>query len=119
MRQMTGPENHSMRLLGGLVVAVAALALTGCPNPNDIGVQVYGSILVKTVDATSGQPVVGALVSAGSNYTCNTMADGTCPLPKVPVGKWTVSAATAGLRGSADVTVTENTQTSVTIQMSP
>jgi hypothetical protein len=107
-----------MRLLGGLAVAVAALALAGCPNPNDIGVQIYGSILAKTVDATTGQPVVGALVSAGT-FTCNTVADGTCPLNKVPVGKWTVSANTAGLRGSADVTVTENTQTSVTIQMSP
>jgi len=108
-----------MRLLGGLVVAVAALALAGCPNPNDIGVQIYGTIFVKTVDATSGQPVVGALVNAGSNNTCSTGADGTCTLLKVPVGKWTVSAATAGLRGSADVSVTENTQTSVTIQMSP
>jgi len=107
-----------MRLLGGLAVAMAAFALTGCPNPNDIGVQTYGSIAVKTVDASSGQPVVGALVSTGT-YTCNTVADGTCQLPKVPIGKWTVNAATAGLRGSADVTVTENTQTSVTIQMSP
>jgi len=108
-----------MRLLGGLAVAMAALALAGCPNPNDIGVQTYGSIAVKAVDATSGQPVAGALVSTGSTYTCNTGADGTCPLPKVPIGKWTVNAATAGLHGSADVTVTENTQTSVTIQMSP
>ncbi len=107
-----------MRLLGGLVVAVAALALAGCPNPNDIGVQIYGTIAAKTVDATSGQPVAGVLVSTGG-YTCNTVADGTCSLYKIPVGKWTVYANIAGLRGSADVTVTENTQTSVTIQMSP
>lgn len=99
-------------------MAVAALALAGCPNPNDIGVQIYGSILAKTVDATSGQPVVGALVSTGG-YTCNTVADGTCTLNKIPVGKWTVNGFIAGLHGSADVTVTENTQSSVTIQMSP
>jgi hypothetical protein len=116
---MTGPENHSMRLLGGLAVAVAALALLGCPNPNDIGVQIYGSILTKTVDGTSGQPLAGVLVNAGSNNTCTTGADGTCTLLKVPVGKWTVTAYIAGLHGSADVSVTENTQTSVTIQMSP
>ena len=108
-----------MRLFGGLAAVVAAVALAGCPNPNDIGVQVYGTILAKTVDATSGQPLAGVLVNAGSNYTCSTASDGSCTLQKVPVGKWTVTAFIAGLHGSADVTVTENVQTAVTIQMSP
>ena len=93
--------------------------LTGCPNPNAIGVQTYGTIAVKTVDATSGQPVAGALVSAGSNFTCRTASDGTCTLPQIPVGNWSVMARTAGLQGTANATVTENNTTSVTIQMSP
>ena len=108
-----------MRLLPMFAVALAALALTGCPNPNAIGVQTYGTVLVKTVDGGSGHPVAGALVNAGSTYTCTTGSDGACTLTKLPVGKWTVLASAPGLHGSADVTVTENTQASVTIQMAP
>jgi hypothetical protein len=108
-----------MRLLPLLAVTFAALTLTGCPNPNAIGVQTYGSVSVKTVDG-SGQPVSGALVNAGSTYTCTTGSDGLCKTPlQLPVGKWTIVASTAGLRGSVDVTVAENAQSSVTIQMLP
>ena len=107
-----------MRLLGRIAPLVAALALAGCPNPNDIGVQNTGTVNVKTVDANNGQPVVGALVSAGSNYVCNTGADGTCALT-LPVGKWTVSAHVAGLHGSGDVTVAQDQQVALTIQMAP
>ena len=108
-----------MRMFTVAAVAAAALALTGCPNPNAIGVQTYGSIQATTKDANSGQPLAGVLVSAGSNFTCQTHADGTCTLTQIPVGKWTVVASTAGLHGSVDVTVTENVQTSALILMYP
>jgi hypothetical protein len=109
-----------MRLLGGFAAAVAALALAGCPNPNDIGVQTYGYVAVKTVDANTGQPVANVLVNAGSTYTCTTGSDGSCPQPlKLPVGKWPLVASAPGLHGSADVTIAENTTASVTIQLSP
>ena len=110
-----------MRLLAGIAITMAALALAGCPNPNNIGVQTYGSVNVKVIDATTGKPVSGALVNAGSTVTCTTGADGTCanppgPIP-LPVGKWTIVASAPGLQGTADVTVTENTTVSVTIQV--
>jgi hypothetical protein len=93
--------------------------LTGCPNPNAIGVQTYGSIKVTATDGSSGKPVVGALVNAGSTNTCQTLADGTCVLNQVPIGKWTIQASAPGLHGSADVTVTENSQATAVISMNP
>jgi hypothetical protein len=109
-----------MRMLTALIVAAAAIALAGCPNPNDIGVQTTGTLVVTTVDASTGQPISGVLVSAGSNYTCTTGTNGVCtPTLTLPVGQWTVQARAAGLQGSANVTITANTQSTVTIQMSP
>lgn len=109
-----------MRFLAAAAVSAAALMMTGCPNPNAIGVQTYGSVTVKTVNSTTGKPVAGALVNAGSTYTCTTGADGACNAPlQLPVGKWTLIASAPGLSGSADVTVAENTQTPVTIPMAP
>src|SRR5215472_11058127 len=91
---------RTMRLLGGVVAVVAAVGLYGCPNPNDIGVQTYGSVAVTVVDANSGSPVSGALVNAGSTITCTTSASGTCTLAQVPVGKWPIVAHAAGLSGT-------------------
>jgi hypothetical protein len=106
-----------MRLPLGIAVAVAALALVGCPNPNSIGVQDTGTVAVTTVDGSTGQPVAGVLVNAGSTITCTTGPNGTCSM-QVPVGKWTLIASVPGLHGSADVTIVKDTQATVTIQMS-
>jgi hypothetical protein len=110
-----------MRFPTAIAVTVMALALAGCPNPNDIGVQTYGTVAVTVIQASNGKPVAGALVNAGSTVTCTTGADGMCASPpgplKLPVGKWTIVASAPGLQGSADVTITENTQASVTIQV--
>ena len=109
-----------MRLLTALVVAAAAVALAGCPNPNNIGVQTTGTLLVTTVDGTTGAPIPNVLVSAGSNYTCYTGSNGVCTQPlTLPVGQWPIQANTAGLHGTANVTITANTQSTVTIQMNP
>lgn len=110
----------SMRMLSALGAAVAALALAGCPNPNDIGVQTTGTLLVTTVDGSTGQPVGGALVNAGSNYTCTTGPNGVCTnVLTLPIGQWTVVAHSAGLSGTASVTITANNQSTVTVQMNP
>lgn len=108
-----------MRFLAAAAVAAATLALTGCPNPNAIGVQTYGSINVVATDGNTGKPVVGAVASAGSTITCQTHADGTCQLVSVPIGKWTVHVSAPGLNGSADVTVTENNQVTAAVSMNP
>jgi hypothetical protein len=108
-----------MRFLAAAALAAAALTLTGCPNPNAIGVQTYGSIKVTATDGSSGKPVVGAIANAGSTITCQTHEDGTCVLISVPIGKWTVQVASPGLHGSADVTVTENSQATAVVSMNP
>ncbi|HEY7993763.1 MAG TPA: hypothetical protein VID24_06120 [Candidatus Eremiobacteraceae bacterium] len=107
-----------MRKIFGIASLIAAIALGGCPNPNDIGVQNYGTVAISVVDGTTGKPVSGALVSAGSTYTCTTVASGMCASPlRLPVGNWTITAVTAGQKGSSDVTVVENQQISTTIQI--
>lgn len=105
------------------LAAALALSLTGCPNPNAIGVQQFGAIAAHCVLASNGQPVAGALVSASSTLICpgGTDASGNCTIPQVPMGSsWTVTADAPGLHGSVfPVTVTENQTTNVTIQMKP
>jgi hypothetical protein len=107
-----------------LVAALAAaLTLTGCPNPNAIGVQKYGTVTATTVLASNSQPVANALVvvNTGPNGQCYTHADGTCMLTNVPVGPQVVSASATGLNGppvSVNVT-TENQNYPVTILMYP
>ncbi|HXW77121.1 MAG TPA: carboxypeptidase-like regulatory domain-containing protein [Candidatus Eremiobacteraceae bacterium] len=109
-----------MRLLTAAIISAATLLLAGCPNPNAIGVQTTGTVQVTTVDQ-NGNPVSGARVSAGSNYTCNTGANGICTsVLTLPVGPWTINAYAPGLTGTVtNVMVTENQQTSVTITMNP
>lgn len=97
-----------------------ALALSGCPNPNAIGVQQTGSIRVSCVLATNGQPVADALVAVNTIQTTHSHADGVALLTGVPIGPQTVTADTAGLHGGpVPVQVTENNTSSVTVQMSP
>jgi len=109
-----------MRVLTALAASAAAVALAGCPNPNAIGVQTTGTLVVTTVHGSTGQPVANVLVSAGSIYTCTTLASGVCDkLLTLPVGQWTIQANGAGLRGTATVTIQQNVQSTVTIQMNP
>jgi carboxypeptidase family protein len=108
-------------LLAACVCAV--LGLTGCPNPNAIGVQKFGTITATTVLASSNQPVANALVivNTGPNGNCTTAANGTCVLNQVPVGPQVVYASATGLNGpavSVNVT-TENQNYPVTILMYP
>jgi hypothetical protein len=103
----------------GLVAAGAAIALTGCPNPNAIGVQRTGSVAAHC-QLANGQAVAGALVAVSSINTCTTGADGSCTLQQVPVGPQFVSAHAPGLDAAPqNVQVTEGNTTSVTLTMSP
>lgn len=105
------------------VAAAACLMLTGCPNPNAIGVQKFGTVTATAVVASSNQPVANALVvlNTGPNGQCYTHADGTCQLTNVPVGPQVVSASASGLNGpGVQVNVTaENQNYPVTILMYP
>lgn len=104
-------------------VCAAALALGGCPNPNQIGVQQFGTITATVLLASNNQPVVNALVvvNTGPNGTCYTHADGTCVISQVPVGPQSVTANAAGLQGPpVAVSVAQQNQNyPVTILMYP
>ncbi len=109
-----------MRSLAAVTACAAALFLTGCPNPNAIGVQKYGTIAATCVLASSGQPVVGALVKVNSTQTCDTLANGACSVTGVPIGSQVVQAFAPGLQSDlTPVQVMENQIAPVTLQMAP
>jgi hypothetical protein len=86
---------------------LALVALVGGCNPNDIGLQDYGTIVGRIADQ-NGNPIQGALVSAtGTTFTFTTDKTGAFSIAKVAVGEQTVTARAAGYVGSitADVIV--------------
>jgi hypothetical protein len=104
---------------------VSCLALWGCPNPNSIGVQTFGYVLVTCVQASNNQPAAGALVSVDGQVGPNTSSSGTSLVGNIAVGTNIPASCNApGLSGSAIVPslTAANTQTNplpITIQMSP
>ena len=74
----------------------------GCSNPNAIGVQQYGSIVGRILDATNNRPISGVLVSVGSLYTTYSDPTGAFSLSNIPIG---VQQATANAPGYAPTTV--------------
>lgn len=86
----------------------------GCsPTPNVVGVQDYGKITGRILDAMNNRPIAGALVSVGSLYTAQADANGAFTLRTVPVGDQTVTARAPGYSTStADVTVSKDTTVS-------
>jgi hypothetical protein len=84
------------------IVAAASVVLLlgadggGCSNPNAVGVQSYGSIVGRVLDATTNKPVPDALVSVGALYTATTDTQGGFLLPSVPIGLQTVVARSPG-----------------------
>ena len=105
----------------GLAAGLTALGLWGCPNPNAIGVQQYGTVVVICVQAANNQPVAGAIVSiAGVTGAHPTDASGKTTLTQVAIGTHPIEAHAAGLDGNTPtVTVIENTTVTQTVLMSP
>ena len=69
----------------------------GCsPTPNVVGVQDYGQVTGRVLDAMTNRPIPSALVSVGSLYTASTDATGAFTLTKVPIGDQTVTARAPG-----------------------
>jgi hypothetical protein len=79
------------------VPAVAAL-LGGCLDPNDIGIQDYGSVNGRVIDAKTNAPVNGAIVSVGSLEVQHTVSDGSFLLDHVPTGTQTLLIQAPGYR---------------------
>src|ERR1700694_1233709 len=106
--------------LMGLAVAGCAALLSGCPEPNAIGVQQTASIKALCALASNNQPVANALVVVNSTQNRYTGSDGVAVIDNGPVGPQNVTADAPGLHGGpVPVQVTEGTTVSVPITMSP
>jgi hypothetical protein len=109
--------------LGAVAAAAACVTLTGCPNPNNIGVQTYGTVLATCVQASNNQPVQGAEVTiSGQTPNALTNAAGQLTVPMVPIGTDVTAYCRApGLSGSAVIpqVYANPQQTTVTIPMTP
>lgn len=68
----------------------------GCGNPNSVGVQQFGTIVGRVLDATNNRPVSGVLVSVGSLYTTYTDAKGGFTLSNIPIGSQQLTANAPG-----------------------
>jgi hypothetical protein len=97
-------------------LALALAGLAGCTNPNNIGVQVYGTVTVHCVRASDGSPVPGALVTAAGKSQ-HADGSGTAMMTNVPVGPELITAAATGLSGSVSVNIVEGANPDVTVQM--
>jgi hypothetical protein len=88
-----------MRLRYGILGLVLVLSLGaqggGCNN-HVVGVQDYGSVTGRVIDARTNKPIAGALVSVGSLYTANADSQGAFTIGQVPVGEQRVMARSAG-----------------------
>jgi carboxypeptidase family protein len=87
----------------------------GCsPTPNVVGVQDYGQVTGRVLDAMTNRPIPSALVSVGSLYTTTADPNGAFTLTKVPVGDQTVTARAPGYNyATGDTTVVKDQAVSI------
>lgn len=79
----------------------------GCsPTPGVVGVQDYGQVTGRVLDAMTNRPIPSALVSVGSLYTTTADPNGAFTLTRVPVGDQTITARAPGYNyATADATI--------------
>jgi hypothetical protein len=84
-------------LLGFVMLMSLGANGGGCgSNPNAIGVQQYGNIVGRVLDATNNRPVPGVLVSVGSLYTTYSDPTGAFSFANIPIGNQAVTANAPG-----------------------
>lgn len=83
----------------------------GCSNPNSVGVQQFGTIVGRILDATTNRPVSGALVSVGSLYTATSDPNGAFTLSNIPIGHQDVTATAPGYERNSVVGMVHQDQT--------
>ncbi len=106
----------SLRMRYAILGMLLLFALgDGCsPPPNVVGVQDYGRVTGRVLDATTNRPIPSALVSVGSLYTTAADPNGAFTLTKVPAGDQTVTARAPGYdSATADTTVQKDQAVSV------
>jgi hypothetical protein len=97
-RRLRVTRRRAGAVLRWLSVPAAAALLGGCQDPNFIGVQDYGSVNGRVIDAKTKIPVNGAIVSVGSLEVQHTVSDGTFLLDHVPTGTQTLLVQAPGYR---------------------
>ena len=86
----------------------------GCsPPPNVVGVQDYGRVTGRVLDAMTNRPIANALVSVGSVYTARADATGAFDLRSV-AGDQTITARAPGFgTATADATIPKDATVSI------
>ncbi len=86
----------------------------GCsPQAGVVGVQDYGNVVGRVLDAATNRPIPNALVSIGSLYTTNADVRGAFTIRAV-VGDQTVTARAPGYdTATADTTITKDGTVSI------
>jgi len=86
----------------------------GCsPPPNVVGVQDFGRVVGRVLDATTNRPIANALLSVGSLYTIRADVNGGFALRAV-AGDQTVTARAAGYTtATADTTIPKDNTVSI------
>lgn len=87
----------------------------GCsPAAGVVGVQDYGQVTGRVLDAMTNRPIPNALVSVGSLYASAADATGVFTLGRVPAGDQTVTARSPGYTtAGSDVTVNKDKTVSI------
>lgn len=83
------------------------------PPPNVVGVQDYGRVVGRVLDAMTNRPIPNALLSIGSVYTSNADVNGAFDLHAV-TGDQTVTARAPGYStATADTTISKDQTVSI------
>ncbi|MDE2482818.1 MAG: carboxypeptidase regulatory-like domain-containing protein [bacterium] len=85
-----------MRMRNLVLGLVMLLALGDSCSNNVVGVQDYGSVTGRILDATTNRPIANALVSVGSLYTGSADPQGAFTLQNIPIGRQIVTARMPG-----------------------
>jgi hypothetical protein len=94
-------------------LALSLTLLAGCATPGAIGVQDYGSVTGRVMDARTQKAIAGAYVSIGI-VTRTTDSGGGFTLTMIPEGTQTISATAGGYTTTTvQVAVVKNQQTVV------
>lgn len=75
---------------------VLLLTMGDSCNNGVVGVQDYGGVTGRVLDATTNRPIADAIVSVGSLFVVTADAQGAFTLPHVPIGLQTVTARMPG-----------------------
>jgi hypothetical protein len=93
---------------------VLLLTMGDSCNNGVVGVQDYGAVTGRVLDATTNQPIPNAIVSVGSLFTATADAAGAFTMQHIPIGLQSVTVRSPGWSTeSASIRVKKDTTVSV------